>query len=427
RALRSAPPTMSIEPLYAAVPEPLRGYVELVFDRWHQPSARILEALLYRSEYFDRKRQAIALQRADFDHREFVFSTPRLPSSTPGGVKLDIAYDSKRLDLLFRARTEGVSLALLKDTLRQSADDPLAFDELFVTSPPVPRPREAVTSGLNVRYFGHACALVEGREFSVLIDPLIPCDGSGPARFSYVDLPERIDFVLLTHSHQDHVALETLLQLRHKIGEVIVPRSASGTMLDPSLRLLLNAAGFARVREVEDMDSIALPGGGEILALPFFGEHGDLDIRTKSSYAVRAAGKTVAFLADSNGLEPLVYERLAKELGELDLLLIGLECTGAPVSWLYGPLLGAPLRRRSDQSRRLNSSDCQRAMLVTNALRPKRSYVYAMGGEPWCRFMTSVHYTDESAPIVESNKYISACAEKGIECERLYGAADIRV
>jgi hypothetical protein len=52
-------------------------------------------------------------------------------------------------------------------------------------------------------------------------------------------------------------------------------------------------------------------------------------------------------------------------------------------------------------------------------------YVYAMGQEPWLTFLTSLQYTDESRPIVESNKLIDACHKRGIQCERLYERAEI--
>src|SRR5215216_759895 len=43
----------SIEALYPKVPMALRGYVELVYDLNHNPSFRLIEALLYKSEYYD--------------------------------------------------------------------------------------------------------------------------------------------------------------------------------------------------------------------------------------------------------------------------------------------------------------------------------------------------------------------------------------
>jgi hypothetical protein len=64
-------------------------------------------------------------------------------------------------------------------------------------------------------------------------------------------------------------------------------------------------------------------------------------------------------------------------------------------------------------------------MEIVERLAPKRVFVYAMGQEPWCSFITSIAYTEESAPIVESNALVAACRERGIEAERLYGCAEL--
>jgi len=37
----------------------------------------------------------------------------------------------------------------------------------------------------------------------------------------------------------------------------------------------------------------------------------------------------------------------------------------------------------------------------------------------------SIKYTEQSRPIVESNKLIKACEERGIIAERLYGEKEI--
>ena len=41
---------LSLESLYEKVPEPIRGYVELVYDLNNHPSMRFIEGLLYRRE-----------------------------------------------------------------------------------------------------------------------------------------------------------------------------------------------------------------------------------------------------------------------------------------------------------------------------------------------------------------------------------------
>ena len=47
--------------------------------------------------------------------------------------------------------------------------------------------------------------------------------------------------------------------------------------------------------------------------------------------------------------------------------------------------------------------------------------MYAMGQEPWVNYITSVKYTDESNPIVQSNNLVNDCRGRGIIAERLFG------
>src|SRR5439155_17877892 len=48
--LRTRAKGYSLQPLYADVPDMLKGYVELVYDLNNQPSFRLIEPLLYRSK-----------------------------------------------------------------------------------------------------------------------------------------------------------------------------------------------------------------------------------------------------------------------------------------------------------------------------------------------------------------------------------------
>jgi hypothetical protein len=160
---------------------------------------------------------------------------------------------------------------------------------------------------------------------------------------------------------------------------------------------------------------------GAITGLPFFGEHGDLHIRTKLAFHVRLKDTSFLFAADSNNLQPELYDAIRSSVGAVDHVFIGMECDGAPMSWLYGPLFTKPIDRRADQSRRLNGSNFERALGIVQRLTPKSVYVYAMGQEPWLGYISSIAYTPESAPIVESNKLIAECTRRGLVTKRLYG------
>jgi len=78
-----------------------------------------------------------------------------------------------------------------------------------------------------------------------------------------------------------------------------------------------------------------------------------------------------------------------------------------------------------DQSRRFESSDYEKAIDIVNRFNPQQLYIYAMGHEPWLRYLTSITYNEESRRVVESNKLIEACKQRGILAERLFCQKEI--
>lgn len=420
--LRKEAKGYSLEPLYAKVPECLRGYVELVYDLNHNPSFRLIEPLLYQSPYYDPSAQSLMLSLINQDDRPFVLSTPRLEET--GDVHLRLSFQHSGIDELFKMKKTPQTFSYIKEALEL----PDEYDERFASLlTPEPPPSYSGYSGNGVRwrYFGHACILIETANISILLDPVLSYTyESDISRYTYQDLPDVIDYVLITHNHQDHILFETMLQLRHKIRNVIVPRSGGGALQDPSLRLMLQKLGFKAVVELDEMESLQIPDGA-ITGLPFFGEHADLNIRTKLAYLCQLGEHTLLFAADSCNVEPQLYERVHTLVGDVDVLFLGMECDGAPLSWLYGPLLTKSVDRKMDQSRRLAGSNYERGIDIVDRFRCRDVYVYAMGQEPWLNYVMSVKYSEESNPIIASNKLLQDCQARSIQAERLFGEKEI--
>jgi L-ascorbate metabolism protein UlaG (beta-lactamase superfamily) len=420
--LRSSAKGYSLHSLYQNVPPALRGYVELVYDLNNHPSFRLIEPLLYRSRYYDPSQQSLMLSMISCDDRPFVLSTPRLGSDD--ALHLPLAFDDPAVDELFRLKSVPRSWDEIKDMLRISDSQ----DELlrsFLTPEPPPAYLPYSGPGLRWRYFGHACILLESQGISMLFDPVLSYTyENGVSRYTYLDLPDSIDYVLITHDHQDHILFETLLQIRHKVKNVVVPRNNGGRLQDPSLRLLFQNCGFKNVIEIDELQEIH-DGNVHITGLPFFGEHADLDIMTKLAWLVRIGSHSLLFAADSCNIEPQLYEHLHREIGNVDALFLGMECDGAPLSWLYGPLLTQKLDRAMDESRRLSGSNFDQGMHIVHTFHCREAYVYAMGQEPWLNYIMSIKYTEQSRPIVESDRLIEACRQRGIIAERLFGEKEI--
>jgi L-ascorbate metabolism protein UlaG (beta-lactamase superfamily) len=413
----------SIEPLYGEIPEILKGYVELVYDLNNNPSFRLFESLLYASEFYNPAYQSVAFWLTDNDERPFVLSTPRIDVGEVLHQKIPFA--SATIDEISRMKREARSFADIRKLFDIPAEKEALFRSFFTQeAPQVYKKYEG--NQVRMRYFGHACILVETKDISILLDPLISYYGYQQEidRFSDIDLPDTIDYVLITHNHQDHILLETLLPLRHKIKNIVVPRSSGGRLQDPNLKLMFNNIGFEQVIEIGEMETIRF-ADCTITGIPFIGEHADLDIQAKICHHVRIQDFSMLFMADSCNLQNQLYKYVHRIVGDVDVVFLGMECEGAPLSWLYGPLLPQPLEREKDQSRRLSGSDFERGKGLVEAFNPIELYVYAMGQEPWLEYISSIKYTAASHPIVQSDLLTEWCKERDIVAERLFGEKEI--
>jgi L-ascorbate metabolism protein UlaG (beta-lactamase superfamily) len=415
---------MSLAAFYRDLPPVLAGLVELSYDFLNRPRLRLLESLMYRSPLYRQEAQSFAIRRLESDFRTFGASTPRLADET--SLDLRQPFASSAVDRLFELQFQGGRFEEYVELCQVEGEDGRNLLRSFLTDRPARRSEPFQGDGVRLRYLGHASLLLETREVCLLVDPLLSYEYAGLGgveRFTFSDLPERIDYVLLSHNHIDHVNLETLIRLRRRIGQIVVPRSGGDTLLDPSLRLALQQCGFSRVIELDELGVVEVPGG-RITGVPFFGEHGDHDIRTKIAHHIELGGHRVLCVTDSDNLSPEMYQRVHRVLGDVDSLFIGMECAGGPQSWLYGPLLVNRLDHLCDQGRRLNGPDCAKGLELVKVFSPSEVWVYAMAAEPWIRFISSVEYTSQSRPIVESDRFIDACHNLGIAGRRLYGKAE---
>jgi L-ascorbate metabolism protein UlaG (beta-lactamase superfamily) len=415
----------SLDPYYERLPNELRGYVELTYDYYHRPAVRFFEGLLYESPYYRSDVQSFRIFRQAQDNsRSFIMSTPRLRESNQ--IEWEATFNDATVDEFFGLNTTPQPLGHIRELLGVSpANDELLLS-LLSEKPAVVPPETWNGPDARVRYFGHACALVEWKGVSILTDPYLgvwPVSG-GIDRLSYDDLPEKIDYVLITHNHHDHFCLETLLRLRHKIGCLVVPRTSGFFYGDVSLKLLAQKIGFKNVVELDCMQSIPLHDG-EIVGIPFLGEHGDLP-HSKLGYVIRTGARQMMFAADSDCLDERMYENVRRSLGPIHTVFLGMECVGAPLSWGCGPFFPVPLDRTCDQTRRYKGSDSLRGQKILAAVEAQRLYIYAMGMEPWFEHLLGLAYQEDAEQLAESSKLLNVVREAGFQsAERLFGKREI--
>lgn len=412
---------LTMEPFYYRLPPELRGYVELVYDYYNRPHMRFFEGLLYDSPYYRRDLQSFRLFRQQRDDgRPFFMSTPRLAAD--GEIEWNIPFDSPLVDELFKLEHTPQPLGYIRELLGLTAADDARLLPLLTTSEIASRRYDGP---LRVRYYGHACVLIEWKGVSILTDPCLgvtPVSG-GIERFTYQDLPEWIDYILITHGHHDHFCLESLLRLRNRTGRIVVPHASGVFYGDVSLKIMCERLGF-KVVELDAMESILLPGG-EIIGIPFLGEHVDLP-HNKSAYVVRAGDEQMLFAADSDCLDPYLYENVRRAIGPIQSVFVGMECVGAPLSWSCGPFLPVRPEHSIEQSRRSKGCDSERAQLLLRAVEAQRLYVYAMGREPWLEYLLGLALTETAKQVTEARRLVRIAEQQGFaESRLLFGRDEI--
>ncbi len=416
----------SLEQYYKKIPKALSGYVELVYDYFNRPSIRFLENLLYESNYYNKHLQSLRIFQLDSDHsRTFFLNTPRLLEKEQ--IDWAIPFEDSWVDQLFRLDVEPQSLGYIRDILGiSSADEQRLLP--FLSEEPVTLTEKWDKPGVRIRYFGHACLLIEWNGISILTDPYIPSvpTGGGIERLSYKNIPQKIDYVLITHNHQDHFVLESLLRLRCRIECLVVPKSFGILYGDISLKLLAQKIGFKRVIDLDTLESIPL-SNGKIIAIPFLGEHGDL-AHAKTAYVIRTANEQILIGADSDCLDRQIYKNVCNSLGPIKTVFLGTESVGAPLSWICGPLFPQKINHRHEQSRRYHGCNSKTALELLETVGAQRIYNYAMGLEPWFEHLLGLGLSEDSPQIQESNKLLSEARNKGfLAAERLSGKKDLYI
>jgi L-ascorbate metabolism protein UlaG (beta-lactamase superfamily) len=187
--------------------------------------------------------------------------------------------------------------------------------------------RSDIASGLRVTWLGHSTLLLESDGVRVLTDPVFgerasPFSFAGPKRFHPVparisELP-RLDAVLLSHDHHDHLCPESIRELGAQ-GVPIVTSLGVGAHLE--------ALGVRpeHIVELDWWESYQLPRAElRFHACPaqHFSGRGLLDRNTTlwSSWVIETARRKLFFSGDTGLTED--FRTIADRLGPFDLTLL---------------------------------------------------------------------------------------------------------
>jgi N-acyl-phosphatidylethanolamine-hydrolysing phospholipase D len=179
--------------------------------------------------------------------------------------------------------------------------------------------------GDRLSWLGHASFLIHTSGVTILTDPLLtefasPISWAGPRRYtgsgiSLENLP-KIDIVLISHNHYDHLDKETVNALHNKEGiHAVVPLG---------LKSFFTESGYENVTELDWNDSLIIKNI-EITSLPAVHDSArSVSDRNKtlwSSWAIKGPERNVLFVGDT-GYSEVIFRDIGKMHGPFDYAIL---------------------------------------------------------------------------------------------------------
>ncbi|MDR1462429.1 MAG: MBL fold metallo-hydrolase [Azoarcus sp.] len=178
-----------------------------------------------------------------------------------------------------------------------------------------------------ITFVGHATFLIQTPTANILTDPMwsgraSPVQWLGHVRvrvpgIAFDDLP-RIDLILMSHNHYDHLDKDTLLKIRRKFSpKVIVPTGD---------KALVESIGFTDVRELDWWDDVQIDPLLKITFAPT--QHSsarglfDRDKSLWGSYMIQSGDSRIYFGGDAGYSKH--YKDIGIRLGAPDVSLLGI-------------------------------------------------------------------------------------------------------
>lgn len=163
--------------------------------------------------------------------------------------------------------------------------------------------KENYTNGIKVNFINHSTILIQSKKVNFLLDPIFsyrasPFPWIGPARhqkpgIELIDLP-KIDVVLVSHNHYDHLDEATLKQLNKRFHPLFIVPLGN--------KKLLSSYEIDNIIELDWWEKKRLPNAS-IICLPtrHSSQRGLFD-KNKTlwgSYAIQVDGKKLYFAGDT--------------------------------------------------------------------------------------------------------------------------------
>jgi L-ascorbate metabolism protein UlaG (beta-lactamase superfamily) len=200
-------------------------------------------------------------------------------------------------------------------------------DSVPVAPQPPPPPRVDDGSA-RVTFIGHATVLIQVAGLNILTDPVwseraSPFSFAGPKRVQApgvaFDALPKIDVVLISHNHYDHLDLPTLKRLDARDQpQVIVPLG--------NRALVASTMPASRISEHDWSDSVALKGGAVVHLEPMLHASGrspfDQQATLWAAFVVQAGPIKIYHVGDAGYGDGAVYQATGRKYGGFDLAIL---------------------------------------------------------------------------------------------------------
>lgn len=192
--------------------------------------------------------------------------------------------------------------------------------------------------GLRAIWLGHSSVYMELDGLRLLVDPVFsdyasPFDGIGPKRFhplpiAITDLP-KIDVVIISHDHYDHLDMQTVRYLSSKGSRVFVPLGV-GSHLDAweVPKPQITELDWWESTKIKSLTIVCTPA-------QHYSSRGIFDYKETlwSSWSVIGPKHRVFYSGDTGFTNH--FQQIGNRLGPFDLGIIKIGQYGPGASWIY--------------------------------------------------------------------------------------------
>lgn len=234
----------------------------------------------------------------------------------------------ERFSNLYKNKDDSSFLELIKWFFSKKNHKESWNKKIFVDDSLIPEPYSSSLHEVQIIYIGHTTFLIQTKNFNILTDPIwleraSPFDFLGPKRIQkpgikIKNLP-KIDLILISHNHYDHLCIKTLDTLNkiHK-PKIIMPLKNRQIIERHIKNVDITELDWSQSIDINDKDiKIHLEPAQHWSSRFFF----DKNISLWGTFIVETPTYKICFIGDS-GYHPELFKDIAKKHKDILVSLI---------------------------------------------------------------------------------------------------------